>query len=113
MANKMTAKGGKPRPATKTAMFQKIAEATGLSRRDIAGVFDVLHNLIQHEVGKKGAGVVTIPGLLKITRVEKPATPEKQGRNPRTGEPMTIAAKPKRTVVKVRALKALKEMVTK
>jgi nucleoid DNA-binding protein len=49
--------------------------------------------------------------LLKIKKVEKPATKERQGRNPLTGDPITIKAKPKRTVVKAYALKALKEMV--
>jgi nucleoid DNA-binding protein len=33
------------------------------------------------------------------------------GRNPATGEPMMIKAKPARTVVKALALKSLKEMV--
>jgi nucleoid DNA-binding protein len=105
------AKSGKPRPATKTAMFQQVADETGLNRKQVASVFDSLTNLIKHELGKKGSGVVTLPGLLKITRVEKPATPERQGRNPQTGLPMTIAAKPKRTIVKARPLKALKDMV--
>ena len=49
-------------------------------------------------------------GLVKVKRVEKPATKERMGRNPATGEPMVISAKPKRTVVKALALKTLKEM---
>ena len=44
-------------------------------------------------------------------KVVKPATPEHMGRNPQTGEPMMIKAKPKRVVAKALALKALKEMV--
>ena len=52
-----------------------------------------------------------VPGLLKIKRVEKPATKARQGRNPATGEPIMIKAKPKRTVVRALPLKALKEMV--
>src|ERR1700740_16722 len=105
MANKVNAKAGKPRPATKTAMFQQIAETSSLSRKQVASVFDALTDLIRKELSKKGAGVVTVPGLLKITRVVKPRTEAKMGRNPRTGEPMMIAAKPERTVVKARALK--------
>jgi nucleoid DNA-binding protein len=49
--------------------------------------------------------------LLKVKRVEKPATKARQGRNPQTGEIITIQAKPKRTVVRALPLKALKEMV--
>jgi nucleoid DNA-binding protein len=54
---------------------------------------------------------VTLPGLLKIKRVEKPATKARMGRNPATGQEIMIKAKPKRTVVKAMALKALKEIV--
>ncbi len=101
----------KAKAASKTAVFQALAEKTGRSRKEIAGVFDALNDYIKSQLGKKGPGVFTIPGLLKIKRVEKKATPAREGKNPRTGEPMTIAAKPKRTVVKALALKNLKEMV--
>jgi nucleoid DNA-binding protein len=101
----------KPKAATKTATFQKIADATGTNKRQVAQFFDALTTMIQEELSKKGPGVVTIPGLLKIKRVEKPATKARQGRNPQTGEPMMIKPKPKRTVVRALALKGLKEMV--
>jgi nucleoid DNA-binding protein len=97
--------------ASKTVMFQEIATTTGLSKKQVASVFEALTKYIEKELGKKGPGVFTIPGLLKIKRVKKPATKARQGRNPKTGEPMTIAAKPARTIVKPYALKSLKEMV--
>src|SRR5579863_2580886 len=100
-----------PKPASKSVMFQELAGATGLSRKQIASVFDEYTKLIKRDVGKKGPGVIALPGLLKIKRVEKKATPARQGRNPATGEPMMIKAKPPRTVVKCQALKSLKEMV--
>src|SRR5260370_21977233 len=103
---KMTA-----RPANKSAMFQSLAESTGLTRKQIASVFDAFSELVQREVGRKGPGVVVLPGLAKIKRVVKPATKERQGRNPATGEPMMIKAKPAPTVVRVQPLKSLKEMV--
>ena len=99
------------RPVSKSAMFQSLAEATGLSRKQIATVFDELTNLIKRDVGKKGLGVFALPGLLKIKRVNKPATKARQGRNPATGEAMMIKAKPARTVVRAQPLKSLKEMV--
>jgi len=101
----------KAKAATKTATFQKLAEATGANKKQVAEFFDALSDLIKQELGKKGPGVVTIPGLLKMKRVEKQATKARQGRNPQTGEPMMIKAKPKRTVVRALALKGLKEMV--
>ena len=101
----------KVKAATKTAMYQELSRTTGLSKKQVANFFDAFTNLIKEELGKKGPGVVTLPGLLKIKKVKKPATKPRQGRNPKTGEPMMIAAKPARTVVKALALKGLKEMV--
>jgi nucleoid DNA-binding protein len=101
----------KAKAATKTEMFKTLADKTGLSRKQVASVFDELIGYIRQEVGKKGPGMVNVVGLLKIKRVEKPATPARMGRNPQTGEPMEIKAKPKRTVVKALCLKSLKEMV--
>ncbi len=102
----------KAKPATKTAMFQALATTTGLSKKQVASFFDEFAKYIERELGKKGPGVVTVPGLLKIKKVHKPATKPRQGRNPKTGEPMMIPAKKARTVVKALALKGLKEMVS-
>ena len=99
------------KPVSKSAMYQSLAEATGLTRKQIASVFDELTNLIKRDVGKRGPGVFALPGLLKIKRVNKPATKARQGRNPATGEPMMIKAKPARTIVRAQPLKSLKEMV--
>lgn len=96
---------------TKSAIYQEVAEKTELTRKKVGEVFDAITALINAEVGKKGPGIFTLPGLLKIKRVEKPATKARMGRNPLTGEAMMIKAKPKRTVVKALPLKALKEMV--
>jgi nucleoid DNA-binding protein len=101
----------KPKPATKSATYQRLADATTLTRKEVATFFDELTKLIKTELGKKGPGIFNLPGLIKIKRVEKPPTKARQGRNPLTGEPITIKAKPKRTVVRATALKALKEMV--
>ena len=48
---------------------------------------------------------------IKVRKAIKPATKSRKGRNPFTGEEITISAKPKRTTAKVTALKALKELV--
>ncbi|MEX0700529.1 MAG: HU family DNA-binding protein [Planctomycetales bacterium] len=96
---------------TKSEIQAAIAEKTGLSKKQVAEVFDELGSLIEHNLGKKGPGVFTVPGLMKITVQRKPATSARPGKNPFTGEAITIAAKPARNVVKVRPLKNLKEMV--
>lgn len=103
----------KAKAATKTVMFQTLADSTGLTKKQVSSVFDGLVDFIHSQLGKKGPGLVTVPGLLKIKRVEKPATKERQGRNPQTGETIVIKAKPKRVVVKAYPLKALKDIVVK
>ena len=109
----MAKKTGGPKPPTKTEILTAIAEATDLSKKDIAAVFEALTGQIADAIGKKGPGAFTIPGLCKIVVQHKPAQPAKKGvPNPfKPGELMDVAAKPARNVVKVRPLKALKDMV--
>ena len=99
------------KPATKTEIYTALADKTNLSKKDVAAVFDGLSELIQKEIGKKGPGQFVLPGLLKIQVVHKPATKARPGFNPATKEPITIAAKPAHKVIKVRALKALKDFI--
>jgi len=101
----------KPKAATKTEVYTALADKTGLTKKEIGTVLDALSEYIQTQIGKKGPGLFQLPGLLKIKRHLKPKQAARMGRNPKTGEEMQIAAKPARTVVKVLALKNLKEMV--
>jgi len=96
---------------TKSEILGSIAERTGLSRKQVASVFDGLTGLIANSLGKKGPGIFTVPGLLKLKVVRKPATKEREGINPFTGEKTIFKAKPARNVVKALALKNLKSMV--
>jgi nucleoid DNA-binding protein len=59
----------------------------------------------------RGGRPIALPGIVKISKVHKAATPARPGFSPFTKEPITIKAKPARSVVKVRALKALKDLV--
>jgi nucleoid DNA-binding protein len=99
------------KPRTKSQIFGEIAETTGLTRRDVAGVFDAMTTLIKKDLGRRGPGAFTVPGLLKILKVYKPRRPARRGINPFTGEETTFKAKPAHNVIKVRPLKGLKEMV--
>jgi len=96
---------------TKAEMVTALSEATQMTKTDVTTVIAELGNLIGKNVGKKGPGVFTLPGLLKIEVKVKPATKKRMGVNPRTGEPMEISAKPKMRVVRVRALKGLKDVI--
>ena len=73
-------------PMTKAAMMGAIAEATELSKKDVVAVFDSLSTIINGHIKKNGARTCTIPGLMKINTVRKPATRARKGINQFTGE---------------------------
>ena len=109
MAKKSTRTIAKAR--TKSEVFGELADNADLTKKQVAGLFDGLAGLIKKDIGKRGPGVFTVPGLLKIKVVRKPATKARKGINPFTGEEMMFKAKPARNVVKVLPLKNLKSMV--
>lgn len=97
---------------TKAQIITSIAETTGQSKKEVIAVFAALGDLITGHIKKRGSGEFSIPETgVKIRRVVKPARKARMGRNPATGEAMKIAAKKASTVVKVTALKALKDTV--
>lgn len=97
---------------SKSEIYTNIATETGLTKKDVAAVFDSLAGQIKKNLGGRGAvGLFTIPGLMKIKVVNKPARPARRGVNPFTGEEMMFKAKPASKGVKVLALKGLKDMV--
>lgn len=110
MATKTATKSaGKPR--SKSELYSTISTKTGLTRKQVASVFETLAGCIKQDLGKRGPGTFAVPGLMKITVVRKPATKARKGINPFTGEETVFKAKPARNVVKVRPMKALKDMV--
>lgn len=98
------------RTRTKSQILAAIADRVGVSKKDVNGVFEALSDLIGHDL-KKGPGSFTVPGLMKVVVVRKPATKARKGVNPFTGEEMMFKAKPARNTVRVRPLKGLKEKV--
>ena len=100
------------KPLTKTEILAVIAADTDLTKKQVAAVFDSLSGVIKKSLGRSGAGAITIPGLLKIQKQKVPARTARKGvPNPfKPGELMDVKAKPASTKVKVRALKALKDM---
>lgn len=94
---------------TKTQILTEIAENTNLTRKQVGDVLEELEVLIERSVKKRALGEFTIPGLMKITTVKKPATKARKGINPFTGEETMFKAKPASVAVKVRPLKKLKD----
>ncbi len=96
---------------TKSEVYSEISKVTGLSRKQVSSVFESLSGVVKKSLSKKGPGMFTVPGLLKIRVVHKPATPERKGIDPFTKQERVFKAKPARNVVRIRPLKALKDMV--
>ena len=102
----MAKKGGAP---TKSEVMAQICEDTELSRKQVAAVFESLNGIIKKSL--RGAGMFTLPGLLKMKVVKRPATKARQGINPFTKEKMMFKAKAASKKVRVLPLKSLKALV--
>jgi len=98
-------------PYSKSQIVSSISESTGLAKNEVKEVIEQFAFLVEGHVKKGGAGEFTLPGLLKIKVVSKPAKPARRGINPFTGEEQMFKAKPAHKVVKVKPLKGLKDMV--
>lgn len=110
-ATKKTAKKtAAAKPRTKSAIYGELAEDVGITRKQVAAIFDGMTGMIKKDL-TRGPKVFTVPGLMKVKVVVKPATKARKGINPRTGEEMMFKAKPARKVVRIRPLKGLKDMV--
>jgi nucleoid DNA-binding protein len=97
------------KPFSKSEIVIAMAEMVELGRKQAMAAMESLTHIIKTHLSKKGPGVFVFPDIAKFHLVHKPATKSRKGTNPFTGEPMTFAAKPARHVVKIRALKKLKE----
>ena len=102
----MAKKGSAP---TKSEILNAIAKDTKLSRKQVASVFDSMNGVIRKSL--RNNGLFTMPGLLKLKVIKKPATKEREGTNPFTGQKMTFKAKPASKKVRAMPLKSLKAFV--
>ncbi|MDP7009297.1 MAG: HU family DNA-binding protein [Phycisphaerales bacterium] len=109
---KKSAKTTELKPRTKTQIMAGIAEETGLSRKEVASVFDCMSGMIKKDLGRRGPGTFTVPGLMKVKKKSIARRPARKNVwLPLMGEFRDIPAKPARKAVKVTPLKALKDMV--
>src|SRR5690606_34916341 len=115
-APKAAAKAPAKKPAaitekyTKIQIINELVESTALNRKQVNAVIDGLTDIIDRHIQKKGVGEFTLPGLMKIKTVKKPARKARKGVNPFTGAETVFKAKPASTSVKILALKKLKDM---
>ena len=101
----------KGKAMTKSAVVQQLSTETKLTKKQILDVFEKLTGLIKTQLGKKGPGAFTLPGLLKLKTVRKPATKARKGIHPITKLETVFKAKPARNTVRARALKNLNDLI--
>lgn len=103
------------KPRGKSELYKLLADHTGVARKDVTAVFETLFKVMQVDLAKPAANkprFFVVPGMMKISAIYKPATKATTKPNPfKPGEMMETKAKPARTVIKVRPLKALKSAV--
>jgi nucleoid DNA-binding protein len=97
-------------PLTKGGILKAITDITSLSKKDVIATLEALTTVIELHVKSRGPGKFVMPALFKINVVKKPARPARKGTNPFTGEEVMFKAKPAHKVIKIKALKRLKEM---
>jgi nucleoid DNA-binding protein len=89
-------------PLTQTQLADAVAERAGISRNEAKNVIIALEEVVLGEIGN--AEKVKIGNLVQLTVRVKPATKARPGRNPATGEEITISAKPASVDVRARPL---------
>jgi DNA-binding protein HU-beta len=87
---------------TQSQLAAAVAERSGLSRAQAKTAIDALEEVVLSEIGN--AEKVKIGNLVQLTVRVKPPTKAREGRNPATGEAITIAPKPASVDVRARVL---------
>jgi DNA-binding protein HU-beta len=92
----------RPLPLTQTQLVTAVAERADLTKADAKRALEALDQIVLDELGN--AQKVRIGGLVQLTVRVKPAQKARKGRNPATGEEITIAAKPASVDLRARPL---------
>ena len=93
---------------SKSQMFEALAEDSGVTKSEVKKVWGSLERLIEASICERGYGQFTLPGLMKVTTVRRPAIKARRGINPFTKEEIWFKAKPASTGVRIRTLKKMK-----
>jgi DNA-binding protein HU-beta len=89
-------------PLSQTQLAAAVADRAGLSRSDAKRALTALEEVVVEELGS--AEKVRLGGLVQLIVRVKPAQKKRTGRNPATGEEITIAAKPASVDLRARPL---------
>lgn len=97
---------------TRSQIIAELATASDIKKTVVKEVFENLGTMIGTDLSGRGPGVFSFMGLMKLKTVKKPATKERTGVNPFTGETQVFKAKPASKKVRVRPTKTLNAMVS-
>jgi DNA-binding protein HU-beta len=89
-------------PLTQTQLATAVADRAEITRAEAKRVLGALEEIVLEELGN--AQKVRVGGLVQLTVRVKPAQKKRKGRNPATGEEITIAAKPASVDLRARPL---------
>lgn len=95
---------------TKAQTIAELATKTGLTKKQINDVFEALRETMKRELGKRGAGVFEVPGIVRFKVREQEARKGVTFRNPATGETV-VRDVPKSRKLRSTPVKALKDLV--
>merc|ERR1711865_820666 len=109
MAPMKAMKAMKGTTMTATAVYQSVAETTGLKTKEVKGAVEAIMGVASEELKKTGS--FKLAGMLNMKLKKKPARAAKKGVNPFTKEPCVFKAKPASKTVRVHAMKKLKESI--
>jgi DNA-binding protein HU-beta len=89
-------------PLTQTQLASAVADRADISKSEAKRVMVALEEIVLEELGN--AQKVRVGGLVQLTVRVKPAQKARKGRNPATGEEITIASKPASVDLRARPL---------
>ncbi len=87
---------------TQTQLASEVADRSGLTKSDARAALTALEEIVLEQLAD--AEKVRIGGVVQLVVRVKEATKPRQGRNPATGEEITISAKPASVALKARPL---------
>jgi len=87
---------------TQTQLVSEVADRSGLTKNDAKAALTALEEIVLEQLAD--AEKVRIGGVVQLVVRVKEATKPRQGRNPATGEEITISAKPASVALKARPL---------
>tara|TARA_B100001093_G_C26286693_1_gene783522 strand:- start:249 stop:620 length:372 start_codon:yes stop_codon:yes gene_type:complete len=93
---------------SKSQVLEALTEDSGVSKLEVKKMLGSLERLIEASICDQGYGQFTLPGLMKVTTVRRPAIKARRGINPFTKEETWFKAKPASTGVRIQALKKMK-----